>query len=392
MLLKKKIQRIGFSAARTFFPAVNLGKRMFLFRADDVLEVLSRDKDFTIQEVNGPHIGRHIGEFMLGIDDGPAYQRQATVFRRAVHPDDNNRIRLFIRQQAHQIVDSLEGKFDLINSYTRHIPYLMMGDYFGVPGPDKEHLLRWCRMIFWDVFLDFSNDAELRTNALQSSQELVSYQKKLIQTYKDEMASGILVKDNMLTRLIAMQQKEEDAFSDEEIPNYLAGVFMGFPEPTNKSLINILRQFLARPAILAQAKEAAKTDNAQAMLGLALEALRFHPNSPLLMRFSPKEQYIGGSNGKKRRRIAANKILFLFINSAMFDPKRVDHPETFKPYRPKETYLYFGHGLHTCFGNYINYISLPEMLIALLKRDDLYPIDKPEFEGPFPDRWMWRRQ
>jgi cytochrome P450 len=272
---------------------------------------------------------------------------------------------------------------------TRQIPYLMMGDYFGVPGPDKASMLRWNRTIFWDIFLDLKQDPTIRANALESSKEMLAYLHDLTQEKKREMKAGILPNDSMLARLLAMQGGEKPSFTDQEIPGNLSGTYMGFLEPTNKAMVNILRQFFARPDVLAQAREAALADDAERMLGLAMEAMRFHPNGPLLMRHSPKEQYIGGHNGRKKRRIPAGKTLYLMTQSAMFDPRAVEKPERFNPHRPREIYLYFGYGLHTCFGNYINYVSIPEMLISLLKRTHLKPAAKPVFEGPFPDQWQW---
>ncbi len=392
MLAKQSLQRYALSIARALAPMIKTGNTVLLFRSADVLEVLSRDKDFTLSQVNGPHIGRHIGDFMLGMDDSPAYQRDVSIMRRAVHKGDVDRIRLFFRKKAEEKAKSFKGHFDLVDTFTRDIPYLMLGDYFGVPGPDKSSMLRWNRTIFWDIFLDLKQDPTIRKNALQSSEEMLGYLEKWIQEQKQQMQAGVLAADSMLSRLLTMQGGEQPAFTDTEIPGKISGTYMGFMEPTNKAMVNILRQFFARPEVLAQAREAAHADDAERMLGLALEAMRFHPNGPLLMRHSPQEQYIGGTDGRKKRRIPAGKTLYLMTQSAMFDPRAVEKPEAFLPHRPRETYLYFGYGLHTCFGNYINYVSIPEMLIALLKREHLQPVAKPVFEGPFPDSWKWQHR
>lgn len=390
MLLKNAIQRLGLSIARGILPLVTVGETTFVFRSGDVREILERDKDFTIKEINDEHIGRHIGDFMLGMDDGPRYQRDVGIMRRSVHKADVDRIRLFFQEKGNQIAAGLTGEFDLVNSYTRHLPYLMMGEYFGVPGPDKASLLRWHRTIFWDIFLDLKQDPVIRKNALNSSTEMLDYLREWIGETKKQMASGVMPQDNMLTRLLAMQGGKEAFFTDEEIPGNLSGTYMGFVEPTSKAVVNALRYFFARPDVLAMARKAAREENSQRMLGLALEAMRFLPNGPLLMRYSASEQYIGGQDGRKRRKIPAGKKLFLMTTSAMFDPRAVEKPNRFDPHRARETYLYFGYGLHTCFGNYVNYVSIPEMLIALLKHEHLGPAGKVVFEGPFPDRWNWR--
>lgn len=186
-----------------------------------------------------------------------------------------------------------------------------------------------------------------------------------------------------------MQGGEQPAFADEEIPGNLAGVYMGFLEPTSKAVVNILGQFFKRPEVLQQARAAAKEEDTDRMLGLAMEAMRFHPNAPVLLRYNAKDQTIGGKDGRKRRKIPGGKKLYVMTKSAMFDKRSVEDPKRFKGDRPRETYLYFGFGMHTCFGNYVNMVSIPEMLIALLKREDLSPKGKVVNDGPFPDKWMW---
>jgi cytochrome P450 len=54
--------------------------------------------------------------------------------------------------------------------------------------------------------------------------------------------------------------------------------------------------------------------------------------------------------------------------SAMFDSKRIDDPETFRVDRPGYAYLHWSYGLHTCFGRYINAVQLPAIVKALLLR------------------------
>ncbi|HEX2024396.1 MAG TPA: hypothetical protein VHF00_06795, partial [Acidimicrobiales bacterium] len=50
----------------------------------------------------------------------------------------------------------------------------------------------------------------------------------------------------------------------------------------------------------------------------------------------------------------------------------------------------FGHGMHTCFGEQVNLVQMPEIVAALLKLDGLRLAPGGErrivYEGPFPDR------
>ena len=123
-------------------------------------------------------------------DNGEQYQHDVKLLRSAVDRTDGERIRSFVREQAARVLDAVSGPFDLVDAYTREIPYLLVGEYFGVPGPDRAAFLRWNRSIFWDVFLDLKNEPEIRQNAINSSKEMMPYLMDLITERKADIAAG----------------------------------------------------------------------------------------------------------------------------------------------------------------------------------------------------------
>jgi cytochrome P450 len=74
--------------------------------------------------------------------------------------------------------------------------------------------------------------------------------------------------------------------------------------------------------------------------------------------------------------------------SAMFDELIVDAPNEFRIGRPEYTYMHFGFGMHTCFGEYINRVQIPGILKPLLKRKALRRTSgdsgRLQYSGPFP--------
>lgn len=392
---KRTLTRYLLGIPRSIAPVLRLGQQTFVFRDADVREILRRDQDFVLGPVNGENISRHIGPFVLGMDDGPRYQRDIGILRGAVHRQDPERIRGFFRAKATELARQLPGQFDLVQDYARLLPLLFIGDYFGVPGPERETMWRWNRTLFWDVFLDLKNDPGIRQAAEQSAREMNAFLDDLIRDRKAVMNAGGRLPDDFLSRLLAGQSGSGPSFDDAEIRGNVAGVFLGALEPTNKAFVNIVNQLIHRPKVLAQAREAAQRDDVDLLKRIALEALRFHPNAPTLMRKCEQAQTLGG-DGRRQRTIRAGQTVFAMTGSAMFDRRKNARPHLFDPNRPPETYLYFGLGLHTCFGNYVNFISLPEMLNALLKLPHIAPANgkagKIQFEGPFPDSWKWQRK
>ena len=57
--------------------------------------------------------------------------------------------------------------------------------------------------------------------------------------------------------------------------------------------------------------------------------------------------------------------------SAMFDPLKIESPESFRTDRPWGDYILWGYGLHGCFGAYINRAVLPAILKPLFTKPGL---------------------
>ncbi len=57
-------------------------------RNADVIEVLKRDTDFTIRQINAQKIDQIGGPFILGMDASPQYDRENATLHEAVRRDD----------------------------------------------------------------------------------------------------------------------------------------------------------------------------------------------------------------------------------------------------------------------------------------------------------------
>jgi hypothetical protein len=73
LLTRPGLLRPIFTFLRKMFPILVLGKRAIVTRHPDVIEVLNRDSDFTIAEVNEARINASDGPFILGMDRSPQY-------------------------------------------------------------------------------------------------------------------------------------------------------------------------------------------------------------------------------------------------------------------------------------------------------------------------------
>jgi len=113
--------------------------------------------------------------------------------------------------------------------------------------------------------------------------------------------------------------------------------------------------------------------------------LRFHPQTPALLRRSHAETVLASG-----ARIPAKVDVLPLTLSAMFDAQAFPNPVRFLAGRPIDSYLHFGHCMHTCYGRLINGVQIPELIGALLLEPNLRRASgrfhHVMYEGPFPDR------
>ena len=386
-----RLLRALFWPLRRFTPILVFGRRVIVTRHADVAEVLDRDTDFTVAEVNGAAMDRVNGPFILGMDRSPQYLRERSILERCVHEDDADRIRSFVRSRAAELVEAARptGRIDVVGGLTRVVAIRLVGDYFGVPGPDEATAMRWMRTIFHETFLNVGSDPRVRQRGEASAAEFHAYADELIARRREALDAGHDVPDDFVTRLVRLQRHDDTRLADEGIRRNLGGVVVGAVDTTSKAATHAVDQLLRRPRALAAARRAATEGDLDEVGRHVLEALRFNPINPVLSRHAARPTVL--AQGTRRERcIRPGLGVYAAILPAMFDPAAFDRPGRFRTDRPAPPYLHFGHGLHTCYGRRVNAIQLPEVVAPLLRLPNLRRAPGEEgrisYDGPFPDR------
>ncbi|ATB35601.1 hypothetical protein CYFUS_001015 [Cystobacter fuscus] len=102
------------------------------------------------------------------------------------------------------------------------------------------------------------------------------------------------------------------------------------------------------------------------------------------------EDYVLARGTDREMQIPKGTLVIASTLSAMFDPEVMQEPDEYRVDRPAQGYMHFGRGLHTCYGERINHLVLPEVLGSLLCLRNLRRAPGGEgrmkFEGPFPNR------
>ena len=428
-LIAPGILRPIFTFLRRFFPIGVIGTHAIVTRYDDVIEVLKRDRDFTISQINADKINKIDGPFILGMDASPQYDREDAVLHQAVRREDLSAIREFVAQAALELIEAARPRrrIDVVNGLARVVPVRLVAAYFGMPGPNDPTMMRWMRDIFHYIFANLTNAPSVLQDALNSCGELRRHMDVQIALRKSQRAgpaqngttvgqllvkqgksqaagnqrtlleidpryasstNGLENNDDILGRLLALQDSAHPWLDDNAVRRNLGGVIVGAVDTTSKFVALAMDELLRRPKALAQARDAALSSDIEAVRRYAWEAVRFNPHHPLQARFCPQEAGIAAGQNRSRNIVAGSSV-YVATLSAMFDPEAFDNPNEFTIGRQAE-YLHFGYGMHTCFGKHINEVQIAELVAALLRLPNLRratgSAGRMLFDGPFPNR------
>ena len=357
-------------------------------RFEEVKEVLLRDKEFTIAEINAKKMRAVDLDFFLGMDASDLHDREKGIIEEIARRDDLPIIQKLLAFEAEYIISAVssEGKMEVVNTLSRVVPLILITRYFGIPIEDKKQMQDWLRKLFDQLFLNLADDPVVAKEAMQASTELKAYLSRVIGQQQHDFEQGKRLGDTLVTRLFKLSKKH-GFIDDDFIRRNISGLMIGAVDTTSKCVVLIIQELMKRPEAFANATKLATENNTLLLKNICYEALRFNPHNPIVVRFSQKEESIG-SNG--RYHIPANSKIAVGIFSAMHDSTVFSDPGKFISDRDNE-YLHFGYGLHSCFGRYINAVQIPEIVAAILRLKHVRPstINKGRvvYNGSFPQEY-----
>lgn len=390
VVTRPSILRPIFAFLRRFAPIVTVGKRTVIARYVDVIEILARDTEFTISQLNGPNMARHDGPFVLGLDRGAQYDTERAMLRDVVRAEDRETIAAIVAEEAARLIAAARTsrRIDVVDGYGRAVAMRVIERYFGVPETAGGELVGWLRDIFWDIFANVAGEATVRSRAGHSSAALRAHLDTVIASRKATKASA--PSDDVLGRILALQDASRPWLDDHAIRRNMSGIIVAMVDNTSLFLAHALGELMRRPREFALARAAALAGDRETVRRFVYEAARFDPAAPLLARYVSRDAVIAAGTPRARR-VAAGTTLVIGNISALFDPDGFEDPESFD-IDHDSAMLHFGFGLHRCLGYGINAIVLGELATTLLGLSALrVPPDAAGVvlrEGPFPKRML----
>jgi cytochrome P450 len=355
----------GFAVLRRFRPILRLGRMFVVTLDDDVREVFGTDAAFGVVYADSIKVITAGEDFFLGLPDSREYQAQLAAMRRVVAPSDLPALGDRAEALAQAIVATSGGRVEVV-SLVRQVAFGLIPPYFGVPEPKQGRLDVWATRLFEYQFAGSPGDTALRADV----DEIAPAFRAHIDGEISRRKAMLEATDDVLGRCLRLQAAGETGYSDVEIRTALLCLVLGGPPQPPIVVPNAMEQLLRRPEALAAAHDAAVDGRDADLHDIVLEAMRFDPLAPGLARIALKDWTIARGT-KRATAIPTGATVFVGFASAMLDERRITEPQRFKPGRLPYEYLHFGHGLHECFGRYINHATLHRMLKPLLRQPHL---------------------
>ncbi|PTN11178.1 cytochrome P450 [Nitrosomonas aestuarii] len=367
-----------FSILRTVKPTVVIKKNAVVTRFDDVTEVLDRDWIFQVPYAEKMHKVTGGSNFFLGMQNTEQYTRDVSNMRIAARREDIDTIvKPFVDRTSHEILKNTTGRMDVVQQLTRVVPTRLIGEYFGTPGWNESEFTDAATIMFQYLF--YPDDPEVEEKALKAAEQTRSY---LDQVIADRKANQV-AKDDVLGRCLKLQDAGMPGMQDTDIRNNLIGLIIGAIPTTSKCVAVTLNHLFNNPELMVQAQQAARVDDDKKLIQFVQESLRLNPFAAGIQRICA-EDYVVARGTLRSTKIPKGTVVLAATQSAMMDKRKIQKPKEFRLDRPAYSYMHFGFGLHTCFGQYINLTQIPGIIKAVLKQNTLRRVSDMKVEEPFP--------
>jgi cytochrome P450 len=376
------IMRPIFNLLRQRRPILLSGGHAIVTKFQDVRAVLADADHF---DVDYPKAGAHQ---IVAMRHTPEYSKLKDSLLHALGSDYESQLRTIVNNCADKIISARSKRFDTVSEYARVIAIDLTDSFLGVPANPGD-MKRWTRTILRDIFLNLLNDPKMVADADLSRIQLAAHVAALLSKARKELDAGGQPPDNFFGRLLT--QARANRTSDDVVRDLMAGLVTALADNISNTIARSMKFLLDHPLQLAGAADAAKENDADLLLHYILEALRFNPESPLLIRLCSNAVTLAPMTSRLTT-IPAGTLVLTAIEGAMFDddPSAFPDPQIFRTTRPLDNYLHFGWGMHRCFGRGIAQAVLPAAVGALLRLPNLRRVRGlrgiATYDGTFPTR------
>src|SRR3977135_2225819 len=288
-------------------------------------------------------------EMMIEMDDPQHLLRRKLVNAGFTRKRVKN-LEASIRSLCDMLIDAVceRGECDFVWDLAAPLPMAVIGDMLGVRPEEREMFLKW----YDDLVSSLSStaaeaDMQVTMDAFAAYTE---YMMGMIAARKQQPTDD-------LVSVLVHAEVEGSKLEDHQIVTEVLLLLIGGDETTRHTLSGGTRQLLRPP------DPHHRLGNDRALLPNAVEEmLRWTAPVKNMARTIPADTEFHGT------RLNEGEKMILLFESANFDEKVFEDPESFNIDRYPNNHLAFGFGTHFCLGNQLARLELSIMQTKLLER------------------------
>jgi cholest-4-en-3-one 26-monooxygenase len=241
-----------------------------------------------------------------------------------------------------------KGECDFVWDLAAPLPMAVIGDMLGVRPEEREMFLKWSDDMV--AMLSSSTAQEDFQVSMDAFAAYTEYMTGMIAARKDQPTDD-------LVSVLVHAQVDGSKLEDHEIVTEVLLLLIGGDETTRHTLSGGTRQLLLHP------DQHERLVNDLELLPNAIEEmLRWTAPVKNMARTITADTEFHGT------RLNQGEKMILLFESANFDEKVFDTPESFDIKRYPNNHLAFGFGTHFCLGNQLARLELSIMQTKLLQR------------------------
>lgn len=331
---------------RWICPTLRFGGFVLVTRAEDVREVLTNTKVFTVPFGAEMRVVSGGADFILGANDGAVYRAQKKIILKAFPPQEMAAsINQITDREGQRCLRSMSSDINPIEDLVKPSALAVCDEYFGLVIGNKERFYQSSLAVSSLLFADVFGNSTVRELAMSGAKYMLEVIDLSIHKSKVSRTKS----SSALDKLVAAHVADPEDVPLEDVRAIMMGMILGFLPTTMLGTGNALEVVLAKAEAHSGVLASINEDDDAALESVIAEAMRFNPIQIGPFRLC-EQDYVVAEGTRRQKKIPKNSLVIPSTLSAMFDPSSVDQPDDFLPSRDSQDSMIFGYGLHSCIG------------------------------------------